>query len=354
MWRMGYDPAVSGRRGDLPGVCGGSMLSGSCLKGLTWAEASARCEAGGARLCTVLEMVVARDTGCDLDDHLLWSTETCGQVAKTLALGHRTETHTRCGDPGMRYAARCCGDISRSPRPPAPPPPPPFAYSVKACRDLGWEVSHEVQPAGFYGVCAQAELDGKCVTNVAWSVARDMCEHYGARLCTRIELVAGRKATGPNGACREQNMADSLFWTEDHCGPDHHFLGSVRSQNKSACVHSFEVELRDALRVEMNLDPEAHRAVLCCADDYPSPPSPPKPPPSPPFAPPPPENPSPPPNPRPPPAGPPPSSPVPPFPPPPPYAISRMTCEQLEWRVTSGTTLCGSSRPAGTCALTLT
>ena len=351
MWRMGYDPAVSGRRGDQPGVCGGSMLFDTCLKGLTWGEATARCEAGGARLCTVLELVVARDTGCDLDDHLIWSTETCGQVAKTLALGHRTETHTRCEDPELRYAARCCGDVARSPQPPVSPPPPPFQYSDKACRDLEWEVSHDVQPAGRYGVCAHAEMEGECVTNVAWSVARDMCEHYGARLCSQIELVAGQKVTGPNGRCR--HLDESLFWTSDHCGADHHILGSVRSQD-AVCVHSFEIEMGDVLRVEMNLDPEDHRAVLCCADDYPSPPTPPSPPPSPPAPPPPPENPTLPAAPfptPPPPAGPPPSSPLPPFPPPPPYAISRMTCEQLEWTVATGTTLCGSSRPAGTCAL---
>ena len=210
-------------------------------------------------------------------------------VAKTLALGHRTETHTRCEDPELRYAARCCGDVARSPPPPVTPPPPPFSYSDKACRDLEWEVSHDVQPAGRYGVCAHAEVDGECVTNVAWSVARDICDHYGARLCSRLELVAGRKVTGPNGRCR--HLDESLFWTSDHCGADHHILGSVRSQD-AVCVHSFEIEVGDVLRLEMNLEPEEHRAVLCCADDYPSPPTPPSPPPSPPAPPPPPENPS--------------------------------------------------------------
>ena len=354
MWRMGDDPAVSGRRGDLAGVCGGSMMYGTCLKRLTWDGATARCEAGGARLCTVLELVVARDTGCDLDDHLVWSAETCGHTGKTLALGHRTQTHGRCEDQNMLYAARCCGDVSRSPPPPVLPPPPPFEYSERACTELEWEVSHDVQPAGRYGVCAHAELDGKCITNVAWSVALEMCEHYGARMCTQIELVAGGKVTGPTGSCR--HLDESFFWTADHCGPDYHILSTVEPPGEAqtaACVHSFEIEVDDLLRVELALDKEYHRAVICCADDYPSPPTPPFPPPLPPTPPPPPENPSLPdaPSPTPPPpAGPPPSSPLPPFPPPPPYAISRMTCEQLEWTVASGSTLCGSSRPAGTCA----
>ena len=324
------------------------MLFDTCIKQVNWEEATARCEAGGARLCTTLEMVVARDTGCDLDDHLIWSTETCGEVGKTLALGHRTSTNTRCEDPELRYAARCCGDEARSPRPPVSPPPPPFEFSEKACTDLEWEVSRDVHPGGRYGVCAHAELHGECVTNVAWGVAREMCEHYGARMCTQFELVAGKKVTGPNGSCR--HLDESLFWTADHCGADHHILASVLSQD-TVCVHSFEIEVDDVLRVELALEPEDHRAVMCCADDYDSPPKPPISPPAPPTPPPPPENPSHPDSPCPAPPPPSPSPPHPPLPPPPPYAISRLTCEQLEWSVAKGSTLCGSSRPAGTCAL---
>ena len=391
MWRMGLDPEVSGRAGDVPGVCSGSMVydpSGegnlfSCIKKVTWDEANQRCKAAGARLCTNMEMVVGRDTGCDLDDHLLWAMETCGGYGKVVAVGHRTESHTGCEDPELRHGARCCGDSPRSPLPPSQPPPPPMAFSVKSCLQLGWEVSNEVHPT-YYGVCAHTKMvtdiqsalrgaafkgsfgidakgtqvEGACSNSVAWSEAHEICLASGARLCTRDELVAGRKDAGPHGSC--PHLDESLFWTADICGgelttgaSDYHVIGSIGG-DYTLCVHSFEVFVQEMLRVELGLDPEDHCSVMCCADNYPSPPLPPQRPPRPPTPPPPPENPSHPDPPRPsprPPTAPPPSSPAPPFPPPPPYAISRMTCEQLEWTIAKDTTLCGSSRPAGTCAL---
>ena len=54
------------------GVCGGSDAGmGGCLRNATWLEAFQRCEQYGARLCTTIELMAARNTGCQLENEMV-------------------------------------------------------------------------------------------------------------------------------------------------------------------------------------------------------------------------------------------------------------------------------------------
>jgi hypothetical protein len=62
-------------------VCSASVVGGQCHMGqLDWESALATCSAVGARLCTTSELDndVAANTGCGLDDQLVWSGDECG------------------------------------------------------------------------------------------------------------------------------------------------------------------------------------------------------------------------------------------------------------------------------------
>src|SRR5690606_9504154 len=72
-------------RGDIDGPdvyadCGesdGTHLS--CTEGVTWKEAYDTCEVAGARLCTLneIENNVPSGTGCNYDNHSIWSMTPC-------------------------------------------------------------------------------------------------------------------------------------------------------------------------------------------------------------------------------------------------------------------------------------
>ena len=60
------------------GTCGHSELNmGGCLTEATWLEAFTRCQTHGARLCLPSELMAAKQTGCSLDDKLVWTWEEC-------------------------------------------------------------------------------------------------------------------------------------------------------------------------------------------------------------------------------------------------------------------------------------
>ena len=65
-------------------VCGSSAAGmGGCLHSATWAEALARCNAYGARLCTVIELPINQNSGCGHDDELVWVWNECDHASAT-------------------------------------------------------------------------------------------------------------------------------------------------------------------------------------------------------------------------------------------------------------------------------
>jgi len=98
-------------------VCGESDLNlGGCSGEVTWREAVAFCESGGARLCSSAELQAdeARSTGCGTDSSYLWTRDTCAG-GFTLAYGSTSRgTGTICESGSKLYSVRCCAD-SRAP-----------------------------------------------------------------------------------------------------------------------------------------------------------------------------------------------------------------------------------------------
>lgn len=105
-------------------VCGASEIEGLCYNDShTYAEATAVCEAVGARLCTVDEVVrhgASIGTGCGLDLRQVWTNDTCnGTFATTdgVTTGVGLYTVSRNGQPqctrGSAYIGigiRCCAN----------------------------------------------------------------------------------------------------------------------------------------------------------------------------------------------------------------------------------------------------
>jgi len=105
---------------------------GSCAGLRTFSKAKAFCESKGARLCTIQELVdeEPRGTGCNIDNKLLWSSDTCEGFRAMGSHGshHKSVKHkgyyqgwgsiaagttTPCIEEHLTHAAfvRCCADV---------------------------------------------------------------------------------------------------------------------------------------------------------------------------------------------------------------------------------------------------
>ena len=95
-------------------VCAASSIPQSCYRGLMFKEALAICTTYGARLCTLHELSknATAGTGCGLDDHMVWSSSSCGLGQYWVHLGAvnaRTKgTRSECRHLQQTAAVRCC------------------------------------------------------------------------------------------------------------------------------------------------------------------------------------------------------------------------------------------------------
>mmetsp|Transcript_48379 Transcript_48379/g.109913 ORF Transcript_48379/g.109913 Transcript_48379/m.109913 type:complete len:290 (-) Transcript_48379:121-990(-) len=117
---LGWDPELHGSS-DL--VCADTELGtglGSC-KGLRqWTDARDLCIEYGARLCTLSEIMndETRDTGCGVDDNLVWSSTPCDDSTDTYALAFGSSkfgAETSCSPSDIRNFFRCCADVHAGP-----------------------------------------------------------------------------------------------------------------------------------------------------------------------------------------------------------------------------------------------
>lgn len=174
-------------------VCG-AVVDGACPD-VTHAEAEAKCEAKGARLCTMAEVTrgEAKSTGCGIDDLPQWTSTPCTTPEGKPGFIQQGDANMKkypptCVPATDRYKFRCCADQ-------------PFNHlSGKSCAQLGWPVreSKDVD-GGSTTVCAESQLkltadlrfDGKaktCLREVEFATAEVACAAVGARLCTVREL----------------------------------------------------------------------------------------------------------------------------------------------------------------------
>lgn len=101
-------------------VCGETdgPAVGPCSGDVTWAQAEAFCTAGGARLCTLNELVENETvgTGCGYDSRRVWSSTACGPGAYLSTSGNASSSSTHpieCSDASaVAIVARCCADAT--------------------------------------------------------------------------------------------------------------------------------------------------------------------------------------------------------------------------------------------------
>ena len=82
---------------------------GGCMVNATWREAFGRCQQYGARLCTRVELMAARFTGCGLDDQLVWTWEECnhGQPGEQhVAVLGTNDRIFSCRESGEQFGVR--------------------------------------------------------------------------------------------------------------------------------------------------------------------------------------------------------------------------------------------------------
>jgi hypothetical protein len=102
-------------------VCGESDSGlGGCSAHLSWADAVTFCSDAGARLCRADELAAdeARRTGCDLDNQLLWTDDSCPgghfiQLGSTTVgvLSAGQKDTPQCENVDELHKARCCADV---------------------------------------------------------------------------------------------------------------------------------------------------------------------------------------------------------------------------------------------------
>ena len=114
------------------------------------------------------------------------------------------------------------------------------ANSTLTCTQLGWTFIPQ------YGTCGHSSQNmGGCLTSATWLQAQQRCSEYGARLCSRNELMAA-EGTG----C---GIDGELIWTWDECGHGTPGNQRVAARGNNDKIYSCE---------------EAYftHAVRCCAD----------------------------------------------------------------------------------------
>ena len=94
-------------------VCGGSKINGRCgeRNQMTYRNALAFCEVGGARLCTPFEVKkqLTAGTGCFADQDMVWTSTKCGTF-QNVALRGKDGSASSCHAIEETLSVRCCSD----------------------------------------------------------------------------------------------------------------------------------------------------------------------------------------------------------------------------------------------------
>ena len=243
-------------------VCGETdapSLGGACSGARSWSEASAFCLSAGARLCSAAELEndEARNSGCNYNTEMIWSSTECDGGYKVAhgGSGFGTVADTCQSTEASDVYVRCCADaygctpfpvFEPTPVPTVTAPPTSVATcSESTCANLGWV------NAPFYGstsICGETDLGlGGCSGHVAWEDAKTKCQSVGARLCSADELQNNEAA---KSGC---NYDSALVWSADSCGTGMYTAtyGSSFTLSGTSCV-----AMEDAATV----------SARCCAD----------------------------------------------------------------------------------------
>eukprot|EP00615_Pteridomonas_danica_P019331 CAMPEP_0114387328 /NCGR_PEP_ID=MMETSP0102-20121206/7186_1 /TAXON_ID=38822 ORGANISM="Pteridomonas danica, Strain PT" /NCGR_SAMPLE_ID=MMETSP0102 /ASSEMBLY_ACC=CAM_ASM_000212 /LENGTH=1469 /DNA_ID=CAMNT_0001544393 /DNA_START=38 /DNA_END=4443 /DNA_ORIENTATION=+ len=269
-------------------TCGESQVTtdGECVDMETsWAEARDICQLIGARLCSYSEIVneEPKNTGCNLNDELVWSATTCGSTGLYAIYGDGDVTDAVCVEgayddtTSTTHYVRCCADVfgvssgcthnpttlptvSPSSFPPTSVPTVIIdSCSTSTCDELGWTNADQF---GSNKVCGESEspLTGECSDQLSLVEARRFCQDSGARLCSLDELLDDEaRETGCNydtvQVWSSTSVAAGICSATAEAG-DYYFTG----YGSNSTGESFYGECADAW------DDVAY--VRCCADAF--------------------------------------------------------------------------------------
>ena len=171
-----------------------------CQKKADATKAAKLCQASGARLCSVSELNanVAKQTGCGLDNIMVWTGEKCGSNSFLATTGAFTGVEAVCTPANDAMAVRCCSETAAAATEQEP------EATKKPSTIVGFS------KVGKKAKCF-SEKDGK---EVSPNKAAKVCKASGARLCSVSELESNvAKGTG----CA---LDKTMVWTSETCGVD--------------------------------------------------------------------------------------------------------------------------------------
>lgn len=215
--QIGLDTITVASAEGMSEICVSSYdAMGNCIDEMTYEEAQMACQSIGATLCTAAELQtnVGAGSGCGMDLVRIWTQTPCAQGAITMAGSTKglAFEEPRCSTSLEYHPARCCSRDEHVPE----------EVPVATCGELGWNLV-----GGSTRVCAESKIANVCTTNVAQSVAKDVCASVGARLCTGDELRNG-EAFG--SGCKLDN---AWVWSSDEehalmMNPDKQWFSEAR------------------------------------------------------------------------------------------------------------------------------
>jgi hypothetical protein len=175
-------------------VCGISQTLSTRCTSRTYLAAHEICIRNGARLCSLNELQAAetRSSGCSFDVQRVWSNTKCSGGHMSMAGSPvRWNSHPpRCNSDATVLAVRCCVDSTVG------QVYEPSCTSRASCNALEWPADARYSHINGilhadYGdteyICSASKIP-EC-REETWAVAKQSCEHLGARLCTLTEVV---------------------------------------------------------------------------------------------------------------------------------------------------------------------
>ena len=210
----------------------------------SYADASARCQAQGARLCTAAEVGnpnIATGNTCG-STAPMWTTDTCAETGFP-SLVILDPKNPVCTDPSVAALAQCCGDVPTTTTSTATT----VTSITTTTKPYFSRCNSGAQNPAFPKVCgfSPKDVNGDCVvsgskeeTFLSHSDAEAVCRASDGRLCSFKEHEASiATATG----C---SMNTDMLWSSDPCSAGHIIAPGINSGDQSyltpRCIPSGE------------------------------------------------------------------------------------------------------------------
>lgn len=224
---------------------------GNCSTTYTLDDATAMCEAQGARLCTKEELVAncGNDAGCGHDDELVW-TQSTGWIelddSQANAFPSDAKVMLACNDPTRSDCSKLEGSNSIIAAVTE-------QHEVSCCSSTavtGDTAPYWTQLNGC-DIWTASELP-VCVHSATFADAEAICENHGGRLCSADEVLSG---------CARTTKCDhkkDLVWT------DTVVTTTLATKQWATCGKGYQCGMVGGILA----DPSEEFDVKCCSEEY--------------------------------------------------------------------------------------